>query len=426
MNCMEKSALYLWCAGLAIITFDRLFFFQLGGFTVKSYYFLFIASALLFLYSARREKILAQLFRELRSPPWIFIFLLFVYELARAGFSPLPVKSYAYSIWLLFDIAVVGIPGSLLLRRAPDRFRTIGFALSCAAIFLVTVLIIDTVAFSYGYIGGLIGNNQELSLKWGMSRAHAFSYEPSYLSLYFSLSLLFLTAEALRAPFAIPQWLLLLALALLAIGIFLLGSRTGWLLTGVGLAFLLFTQRARLRNRKVFWAVASLPLGLLLIVFLLPLKHRQLMYNNLVGTIIAGTDGSANTRVESMRDAIRICFENKGLGIGVGASLIDLLQKHPEKLPTQFTFTMGGEYIMSIWGQIVAESGFPGLLFFTLFCLSFWWVLFRQAKADRSPRSAAYFISSVLLFGIAAHLVGNVARTDIWVWAAVWMANVKA
>jgi O-antigen ligase len=424
MKCMGKSALYLWCAGFAVVTFDLLFTFELAGFTIKSYYFLFLAAAALFFLELFRKKELKNFYRELFSPPWIFALLLFIYEIGMAPFSIVPKKSFAYSIWLLFDILVVAIPGAMIIVQQKAHARiTITWALVAAAFFLVGVLLIDLIAFQYGYTAGYLGYNQEPTLGWGMSRAHAFSYEPSYLSMFFTFSLLFLFSQVLAAAKTISKFALYAAIFLLSIGIFLLGSRTGWIMTAIGLALLLVRLRNFLWRRDIGYAVVIIGASLICFFLLLPSKHVSLMSKNLVSTLISHTDGSSNTRLAAMAEAVRDGIDTRGLGVGAGASFFYFLHKHPEEITPNLHISLRGENIMSTWGQLVAESGVPGILCYLAFALSIVVITYRAAKLN--PGANGSFFSALLFFLLAAHLVGNVSRTDVWVWFALWMALSK-
>ncbi|MGE3260409.1 MAG: O-antigen ligase family protein [Bacteriovoracia bacterium] len=420
---MGKSALYLWCAGLAIVTFDLILTFEFGGFTIKSYYFLFLAAASLFALEEIRGGRVWDRARELFRRPWVFAFLLFAYELGMSPFSYVPKKSFAYSVWLLFDLVVVALPGYFLLSREIfTSRRVVTFALMAAAYFLVGILIVDLIAFQYGFLGGFIGYNQEPSLGWGMSRAHAFSFEPSYLSMYFNFSMLFLVGEVISPKPNIPRIPLFGSVILLLVGIFLLASRTGWLLVGTGLAVLLFHSRHLLRRKDLKKAALGIAAFVVLFLLLLPSKHYSLMGKHLISTILSGTDGSGNTRLKAMNEAAQISLETKGLGVGVGASFFYYLAKNPALITPHLHVTMGGESIMSTWGQIVAESGLPGTLLYFAFGLSIILALVRAARSSGDATVTASAVSAVLFFGLAAHLVGNLARTDVWVWFALWMS----
>ncbi|MGZ3692913.1 MAG: O-antigen ligase family protein [Bdellovibrionota bacterium] len=419
---MGKSALYLWCAGLAIVTFDLVLRFNFLGFTIKSYYFLFLAAASLFAFAEIKAGRLLDEMKQLFRAPWVFAFLLFLYELGMSPFSFAPKKSYGYSCFLLFDLLVVAIPGVAILRRNPVASRkAVTIALMTAAYFLVSVILVDLVAFQYGVIGGLIGYNQELSLMWGMSRAHAFSYEPSYLSMYFNFSLLFLTGEFLSPNRVVSRKPLCGAISLLLVGIFLLASRTGWVLVAIGLLVLLFQSRRLLWRRELALPSGAILAGLLLFLCVLPKKHYSAMTEHLISTILSGTDGSGNSRLKAMTDAINIGIETKGLGVGVGASFFYYIAKHPEVVTPYLNVSMSSEYIMSIWGQIVAESGLPGFLLYLAFGLSVIWATISNSRKNEDATVNACAISAVLFFVFAAHLVGNLARTDVWVWFVIWM-----
>jgi O-antigen ligase len=217
---------------------------------------------------------------------------------------------------------------------------------------------------------------------------------------------------------------LYLSLAALTWGIFMLGSRTGWLMAILGLPAILFRYRQLLRRKETAWALLSISCVMVALFVFLPAKHRELMNKNLISTVAEGRDGSGNQRLRAMGDALAAARETHGLGTGVGGSFFHYLERHPRH-NSQYVVTLGGENIMSIWGQILAESGIPGTLLFLLFTLSFWRLAWRHTQRRPGPRATAILVSSVLVLGFAAHLVGNVARSDIWPWFALWVARAK-
>lgn len=421
MKCMRKSALYLWCLGLALVTFDLLFTFEEGGFTVKSYYFLFLGAAGIFWLDSIRQGTFWGRLAAAGKSPWVFAFLLFLFELGRSPFSFLPKKSFAYSLWLLFDLLVVALPGYYLLREAGAEARRGLFrALLSANFFLVAVLVIDLIAFQYGYIGGLVGYNQEPSLMWGMSRAHAYSYEPSYLAVYFAFSLLLFCGEIFSPARVVSRLPLSLACLALALGIFLLGSRTGWLTTALGLGLLFLALAKRIGRREIMALGGGvLALAVAILIFL-PAQQTAQMKKNLVNTLMQGKDGSSNTRLQAMGEAVNMLTASKGLGVGVGASFHEYISRNPQLVTPALNTSQGSEFIMSIWGQLTAESGVAGIGLFFAFGLALCWKIALNLGSD--PARQACLISAALFFLLTAHLIGNVARTDVWVWFTIWAA----
>lgn len=414
---MAKAALYLWCLGLGLVTFDLALAFEWSGFTIKGYYFVFLLSALLSAPREISENGFWNSAKRVLSPPWVFVFALFLYELALAPFSLMPVKSYAYSVWLLFDLTVVGISGSLALTAVPREMALTALrrTLIAAGLLLSFVVIADYVAYFYGHTEGWIGFNQDRDLKWGISRPHAFAYEPSYLALYFSvvlpllLSQLFagLRARWERAAVALASISVILAL-------FILSSRTGWVAAGLGVAAVLFFTKAKRGP-----VLAALGLGAVVILgawAFSPERQKSLVADNLVTSVIKGQDGSGNSRVRAMIDAVRIGTETKFLGTGVGASYAYVMKSRGQEGP----YETGAEYIMSIWGQLIAESGLVGVACFLLLGLALWTGLRRSDLS--APLRTSLLVTLAVFFVFSSHWVGNVARTDIWVWMAIWHA----
>lgn len=413
-------AFLLWCTGLATVTFDRLGTFEAAGFTIKSYYFLFLAAALLTVASAGRA-FFAFVPSALKQGLG-FALLLALYQALLAPFSFYPLKSAVYTAWLIFDIVCVLLVGSFLLQafqRQGSLLRVAHF-LVAAALGLSAVVLVDHVAYHYGYGKGLIGFNQDELLKWGVSRPHAFAYEPSYLGLYFSLLMPILAAYLMGAH-PKTRWMIFLCLAAFAAStlcLLAIGSRLGLaaaLLT-LGLAVLLSLRH--LSPKPVLGLAAAVVAGALLTYAVSPPKQIQLVRENFVDTVVQGKDGSGNARVRAMQKSLGIAKESHLLGVGVGASYAYEMAREGRA----GQLDSGAESIMSIWGQLLAESGLAGPLCFLALGLSLAVALYRRSAGGRNILFSMLFASCVIFFIFSAHWVGNVARTDIWVWIALWHA----
>lgn len=418
---ISKMALLFWMMGFSIITFDHGLAFDFKEFTIKAYYFLFLISGLLIIRHFWMEKNTSALLKTIIALPWFAAVCLAIYQLSRAPFSLMPLKSFVYTAWLGFDIVIVGILGGLAIRLDPERARRyLLWVISLSSIALCAVLITDHIAYYFGYISGLIGYNQDRFLHWGISRPHAFAYEPSYLGLYFSIGFPFLLADIMqkKVKSTLPFALSLASCAAIAAGLFILGSRTGWVATTLSLGLLLALEKFRVPKLKIISALVVAFATILLVIFVSPQKQIDLTKRNLVTSVIKGQDGSGNVRLRSMLQAVDLAKESNFLGVGVGGSHAVIVRKIHPMAPLD----TGAEAIMSIWAQVLAESGLPGVFFLVVFGGTILRGTLSKMREWADPFNTALFVTSFVFFLFSTHWVGNIARTDAWVWIAIWGA----
>ncbi len=416
---MANAALYLWCLGFGIVTFDLALTFELGSFTIKSFYFLFLLSGLLTLPIIWKRYGFWHWPKSLFNSPWIYIFLVFLYGLFTAPFAEIPKKSLVYSAWLFFDIFVVAIGGSLILRTLPRKIvlKTVRWTIILSSITLCLILVADHLAYFQGYKSGWIGYNQDRILNWGLSRPHAFSYEPSYLAMYLSLCSPFLFSWLLRAEqTAKERFGAALALSLVLFSLYLLSSRLGWATTGLCLILISFLERRRLHKKIIFVSIGAALLTVAAAIAFSPKSQSDVVNHHLISGMVTGKDGSGHSRLYFMKQSIAALEQSSYLGVGLGGSYSYVMRMHGMDPP----YDLGAEAIMSIWGQLLAELGLFGVIAYLAFVASLLWTLW---QSDRSGATGnALFVSCLVFFGFTAHWVGNVARTDVWVWITLWHA----
>lgn len=417
-----SAALALWCAGFFTSTWDLFLTREVGGFTLKLHFLFFALAALSLL-----PEILAAAGGFFTRKPWLWLTLFAAYALATAPFSLVPVKSFAYTLWFLFDLAAIALPAAILFSSDAGARRWLGRAILLTGAFLALVTLTDYVAYFYGYKAGLIGFNQDRYLNWGASRPHAFSFEPSYLAAFFTpLTLYFFLGayhpERSRRARCFAAFSLALSLATL----FATGSRSGWL--GAGLGFLLAVPLIRIRRgkwpRSLLASAAAGAVALALGYALLPANQKEMIRYRLVSELYEHKErggGPTNARLLSIGYGIEMGKETYGAGTGLGASHAYWVKKtDPGKLDTALGKDLGGEAVMNMWAQVFAELGIPGLLTFAGFAAT---ILFGLWRAPAGYLRDAGLVSAAVFFFFTAHCLGNPARVDMWVWFAIWGAS---
>lgn len=409
-------------AGIFTCTWDLLLTFDIGGFTFKIHQLLFLLSLGFALFSQIGCG-LAPLLKPLKQGFPVCILLLAAYYFSRSPWSEFPLKSALYSGWLCFNLFTIWY--SCQIQKDSFFHEKLLQVVWWALIFLSIVVSIDQIAFQFGYNGGLIGNNQDTILNWGVSRPHAFSSEPSYLAVFMGLAILLIYPY--RLPHGRPLILGLLALSFYAL--LATTSRTGWVSMGLGFALIFgleFFSTKTFPWRRVGLAALCAGLAFGVFYFGTPSNQRKVLDSALVTAVYKGTDGSGNSRIRAHKIAFQIAQETNWLGAGMGASYKYWASRgHDVDMVGADTYSFhpgsyGKEVIMSIWGQILAEGGLPalGIYFMAMFFLlrSLWqsWWKSRRSENLNALASAATFVFFIAFF------LGNVARGDIWVWFAVW------
>lgn len=416
------GAWIFWAIGFFTSTYDRVLVLHAHGFTFKFDYICFVISALLIAFFELKNKF--QRSRQALTHGFIVVCcLMATYYLFGASWSYFPLKSYAYSCWLLFDIFAVWLP-FMVLAKYIDRaalFHLILITLTAIA----TVIIIDQIAFYWGYTEGLLGYNQGKMLHWGMSRPAAFAYEPSYIASFLALGFITIVPEIMKRTVADKALYFLMAWIVYAL--IATASRTGWF--SLALGFVLLIAATFWQHRQIRWrplVVSSLIVLLTCIVFILctPTKNRDAMNENLISSVVTMKDGSGTARIKAMGGTtLAIAKDTHWLGIGLGASYKYWTEKNninvlEEKEATEVRY--GREVIMSTWGQILAEGGAFVFVSFGVAGLFLAYNLFLKWRKNDGSLELGALIAATLFFAFIAHWIGNVARTDMWVWYAVW------
>ena len=434
----SKAALTFWLVGLGIITFDKVLTFKLSAFTIKSYYFLFLISAGITFFQLFREGRLLDALKKILQPPFIFILILFFYECIFAPFSLIPKKSFGYSVWLLFDLLVVMLSGALCLGNLAEEKRKdiVLFVLGLSGFVLSCIVILDHMAyfFNYHYRGGWIGYNQSLALTWNASRPHAFSYEPSYLAMNLAIILPLLFSLTLQTN-AKKFGLAILSCISISIALYIMYSRSGWISCFLSFGLLGLLQARRILTPRNLTVLFGLIFAVVVAFLLSPKEQKDRMNEKTITTILEGKAESGFARLQAMKYGLVIGRDTHYLGTGVGASYFYYMKhygdfrKEYETYSPPFPFnkikffippemSQGAELIMSLWVQLFAESGIPGVILFFLF--GFFLVKGLWAIECPDPFQAALLATCFIFFLFTAHWIGNIARTDIWGFMTIW------
>lgn|GEM_PF-3700107 len=421
---LSRLPFWLFSAGFFTVTWDTLATLELGGFTLKAHQVLF-ALSLLSLFAQKRQEGIASFLKPLNSPFSLSLLALAGFYIGLSPWSAFPLKSFLYSCWLIFDLLAIWLTAQHLAGKglAPRLFQTAWAILS----FLATVILVDQVAYyAFGYRGGLIGGNQDLVLNWGLSRPHAFSFEPSYIASFLSIGLVTLSAQQLQI--AKRRWAFWLSFSAIAFAILATTSRTGFfsLVLGFGLIAvlpLLAGKKATAKPAVLFLGVTFLMAAL----FYLSTPQKQIgaIDKKLVGSIARGEDGSGNARLRAFGLALDYANETHWLGTGLAASYRYHLEKGIDDYIAPGKFSQkhfGSELIMSTWGQLLAEGGIVALLLFAFAGFSLARELLRRLKQLHEPIALGTLAGTMLFFGFSALWLGNICRGDVWVWYALWSA----
>jgi O-antigen ligase len=416
-----RIAILLFFAGLLTCTWDLFLTRELAGFTLKAHQGLFL-SALLFALGGRKSEGFAALKRLALTPFSLAILFLALYYAATAPWSYFPLKSFLYAGWIVFNLATIWFTGVLLAPYLARR-RLAAMAVT-AALIQACIIVIDQIAYAKGYTNGLIGFNQDSILHWGVSRPHGFSNEPSYAASFLCLSLLIACGWFQLLRFS---WKCLPPLLVIGFALFATTSRTGWLSFFLGLALFVFLGAWKRgislwRPFALFVLIAAGAAGIFALS--VPAAQKAGLYQQLVGSVLQGKDGSGNARLRALTYSWPMAKETHFLGTGLGASYKYWISTHESpETAIEGAFTdqsYGKEVVMSIWGQLLAEGGPLAVLLYgaaACFLVSGLW---RAWRASGDPLVLGSLSGALVFFFLIAFLLGNVARGDVWVWFAVW------
>ncbi len=416
---------WIFAAAFFTCTWDLLLTHELIGFNLKVYEPLFLIAFLLLFFEKIPEGLNAFL-EPLKTPFAISMLLLAGFYMGFAPWSSFPLKSFLYSSWLVFDVFAIWLTIQHLSRAIPLPwiFRLIWGTL----LFLSGVILIDWIAYRFGFRGGLIGHNQEVVLNLGISRPHAFASEPSYIGAFLSLGLLTCAGHALQN--AKRKWLFGAEFLAILFALVATTSRTGWI--SLFLGFILISGLPALAGRKIHWrriagGIALIVGVVLVFVLAMPPAQRAAMNESLISNLARGVDSSGRLKAHQL--AFQMAKETHGLGTGIGASYRYFVNHGGIDPSTGREFSVnhyGNEMIMSTWGQLLAEGG-PFALFLYLFAgIALVRALFRKWKHSDSSLALGSLTAALVCFGFIAFFLGNICRGDLWVWYAIWSAIARA
>ena len=433
---LKMLPLHLWLLGFVCINFDLILTMEVYGFTLKISYLFFASSCLLVIAEqVSAEGVLSFIkscLKKSMSLPYLFPTLLGFYALVGAPFSVIPLKSVVYSLWLIFDVAVVFGVATYLGRNNRFSIQVFYRYLSAIIVFTALVIVIDQIAYYYGYVGGLIGFNQDSLLKWGVSRPHAFTFEPSYAAAFLSLGTAFLLKELLFRREYLPAWLSTLAMSLGFVALILTTARSGWLSFAATFALMSVAVLLHFREKikLLGTTLATSLIFILIFIFSTPSSQRSVLNQRLVSSMINLRDGSGNARLSSMLYGWTMAKESKFLGVGIGSNYAYWTRNKEAHIYTGETTEeeYGREVVMSTWAQILAELGIAGILLYLGFAITMISRLLKGLVNTNSATHGICVLTAVVFFIFTAHWLSNISRTDVWVWFAIWgvVAELKA
>lgn len=432
---LYRSILF-WCLGLFMVTFDRILFFEVRGMTIKSFYFVFLTSNIFLIQYYGVGNYFRRVLSAAKTLPWLFLFLQLCLLLAHSAVISLHhFKSFVYSAWLWFDVLMIALPVFLFRgeefksdsamaqpARGETYKRFIFPTLAACIAFLSFVTVVDYLAFFVGKPHGVLGFSQYDGYHYNWPRPSAYSFEPSYIAMFFALGITLIFSEFVTNK-SLPKSkrLFLLGTVILAgISMLMFFSRSGlgfWVLLFIG-SYFLFVRHKFIRMRTVMIHAGLIVAVVIAFFTALPQKEWREINYKLVSSLSTGTDGSMSTRIAGVRESLDLAYRNLGMGVGMGNSYaIGRLEAPHDLTITDF----GKQNIQNIWFEVMGEQGFLLFALFFLFVLSF------AYKMVRAPRYAEFIVQQqmasicfILFFLAEAHFLPNVCRSDMWVWVGIF------
>ena len=126
---------WLFALGFFTSTWDNLGSVEVGGFTLKLYQPLFLASLGMLAWQKRRQGPV-HFVQPLSHPFAVCMLLLGGFYMGLSPWSAFPLKSFLYSCWLVFDVAVIWLSAQHLAKEISrsDVLRLIWFVMAFLAI----------------------------------------------------------------------------------------------------------------------------------------------------------------------------------------------------------------------------------------------------------------------------------------------------
>lgn len=315
------------------------------------------------------------------SPAITLVFALVAWALVTVPFSHWPGGSVAYLLEMFSKTVIVFV----LLTQVIDnlaklRWITWGLVLMSIPLAMTTVanfmsgVQIEGTARVAGYSAGLTEN-------------------PNDMALMLNLILCLCIALLLDARRRTVKVLLACIAGLLVVAIIATFSRAGFLTLGViGLSYAWFL---RTRPQRVW-----VPVLLALVVLALPLVPASYFERiDTISNIEADSSGSAQTRLQDMKVALKLGITNPLVGAGIGMDELVMNEARGE------TWTK----IHNVYLQYLVELGLPGLVLFLLLyhkCLAATGEIRGRHGAKADPGSLFHIAQglrvSLLAFAVAA------------------------
>lgn len=317
----------------------------------------------------------------------LVMFFAFVRGIPNAPLTPGVLRRFfALMANIVIALVIVDVVRHIgLLRKLVLTF--IGFGVLSALIGIVLWALNDDLATDLlnflqriGYPGGNVLRYREDGVRIGVERAIGTWVDPNAFG-GFLMMVGALTAPQVvaRRPVTGKRWLVLIAFALIMVGLFVTDSR------GSMLGFLGATAVvATIRYRKLFW------LGLVLIIIALLLPPTQAYIGRLIAGI-QGEDLATQMRFGEYRDAFRLIERYPLLGVGFSA-------------PPDIDLYLA---VASTYLTITSNAGVLGLVAYLAAISSVFWYTYQQ----RSLVLANDQINDLalgLLAGVIAALIGGI------------------
>ena len=424
---LQKFAVHFWCIGFFCITFDRLLTLEGLGYSIKVSYLFFLYSMIFTVWgklqTSSSKDVLKEFYRIIMNSPWRYFVLLLLYGLLLVPFSLIPSKGILYISWGFFDVIFLAAHATILFcgKDKEDRRDLLDCYIVGSVLALGLIVTVDYAAYFFGYKGGLIGYNQG-SYEYYASRPHAFSYEPSYLALYFYFSFMYLFLKTfVRAGFTwSSRYLEVLGIGM-CIVVFMMTFSRSVMVTAFcgGLLALGFLFRRKLLTKRVIMGLCGggALLSLSMAVFT-PKKQIDRTYEYMVLTLFVQDDSSLASRLGGFKEGFYLAQDTHFLGTGVGSSYAASTKKiSDQKLPRS---DYGQQNIQSLWLEALAELGIIGLLIYGTFAFMLVRALYQAAQLTNSSIAWSGYLSLIVFFVFTAHWFPNLYRPDVWVWFAVF------
>lgn len=292
------------------------------------------------------------------TPETVLVLCIVAWAFATIPLSLWPGGALAFMMQIFIKAVIV----FWLLGNIIDRVNRLWLAAWGLSLMTIPLSISAVRDF---FSGGFRGEELSRGLDRIAGYDSALAGNPNDLALMLNLILPITVALLFTSKRASARYLLCAIIALDAMAIVATYSRAGFLALGViAVCYLVVMLR-----RGLHGAVLLICAGMLLSAPLLPSS-----YLGRLGTIVdvqADSTGSAQTRLQDMKAAVRYVAENPLVGAGIGQDILALNEVRGD------TWTK----VHNVYLEYAVDLGLPGLLLFTLLL---GWILRNAVRTVRS------------------------------------------